>query len=120
MQLESDYLALFDPITFTSGNRLIETNELRPNPNAEISDDYYVDWGDYPAIILVILSFLTACLLCTILIFMIAAVCTTVVKETSISFHVVQLVSMIISCFIIYIFIGTLALIKLLVTSPSR
>lgn len=79
---------------------------MRFNPNQVVEDNYYVDWGDYPAIILVICSFFTAVFLALVLVFILATVCTTAIKETSISFHVVQLSSMVVSCFIIYIFIG--------------
>eukprot|EP01087_Luapelamoeba_hula_P021233 TRINITY_DN7384_c0_g2_i3.p1 TRINITY_DN7384_c0_g2~~TRINITY_DN7384_c0_g2_i3.p1 ORF type:complete len:853 (+),score=95.08 TRINITY_DN7384_c0_g2_i3:165-2723(+) len=102
-------LAKLSPITFPSGvGRIFTTDEVPFTGPPKHYDDYYIDWDTSHAIVLIILSITMAIGLVVVLI---GVIVLWILKEPSIRgtkliFNCVQICSMIIACFIIFIFIG--------------
>eukprot|EP01087_Luapelamoeba_hula_P014713 TRINITY_DN4360_c0_g1_i2.p1 TRINITY_DN4360_c0_g1~~TRINITY_DN4360_c0_g1_i2.p1 ORF type:complete len:851 (-),score=84.01 TRINITY_DN4360_c0_g1_i2:131-2683(-) len=107
-----DDLETHSPVTFpaiTATNwRIQTTSALKANIYAPYYDDYFVDWDSAHAIVLIVLSVITALFLFLLLITVIVLwiVKDPSIRGTKLMFNVVQICSMIVACFIIFIFIG--------------
>lgn len=105
-QIDFNYFIAQSPLTpILEGRIRMTTAERFVTPH---TDDYYLDWDNPAAIIMmissIVIGFLT--LVMAVFIFANAIAANPVVRNTSISFHIVQLSSMFVSCFITFIFIG--------------
>ena len=102
--MDFNYFKLTTPVTPVLQGRIQKTTAERRLTTP--TDEFFVNWDNPAAIVMMISSVVVALITLMVAIFLFANMLHPVVRDTSISFHIVQFSSMFISCFITYIFIG--------------